>query len=324
MKQLSTKIKRIVSFLILYFLVISDGNKSLAFKNHRIIRRPVTYNRSHLVVASLPNLTPHVSHVFEDTKDHLIIAGKVLPVLSNFFVSRQDAQEILRVLQKEVDWRELVFLGGFGWGILPLMRIFYRLYIRKLFSWFAPDNFYKSKTYHVTNHVSQGFRIACGVFVIDIITHTLISMGVMTTWVQSLSKNVAAVSYLLWELARFKGIKEFILLKVFKRENVFDFYNRCLNYILYIMTAVQIMDILTISYGKAVSTVFAFGGVGTLVFSLASKELAEHFLSGVSLSLTEKFSPGDTIVCGDGTKGTVKTLGLFHTVLQGKNDVFLK
>lgn len=281
-------------------------------------------HKSYLSQSSYPIPTPHVAHIFEDSKEHLLLVGKVLPVLSKLVVTSQDAKGIIHVLQKEIDIRELVFLGSLGFGILPVMRIFYRLYIRKIFSWFAPDDFYQSKTYHVTNHLSQGFKIACGVYVIDIFSHILITLGIKSTWVQGLSKNVAAVAYLLWELARFKGLKEFVLLRLFKRENVFDFYNRCINYVLYIITAVQIMDILTISYGKAVSTVFAFGGVGTLVFSLASKELAEHFLSGVSLSLTEKFSPGDTIVCGDGTKGTVKALGLFHTVLQGKTSHTLK
>jgi hypothetical protein len=276
-------------------------------------------------VAERPQLRlssfPPVQNVFADGQGPFILAGKVFPLLSKFMITSQDAQSIIQILQRDTDWRELALLGSLSFGLTPIMRVLYRLHIKRIFFWFAPDNFYKSKTYHVTNHISQGFKIACGVYILDIVSHILVSLGASMIWIQGLSKNVAAVAYLLWELARFKGVKEFILLKLFKRENVFMFYNRFVNYVLYIITAVQIMDILTVSYGKAVSTVFAFGGVGTLVFSLASKELAEHFLSGVSLSLTEKFAPGDTIVCGDGTKGTVKALGLFHTVLQGMNEL---
>ena len=72
-----------------------------------------------------------------------------------------------------------------------------------------------------------------------------------------------------------------------------------------------------IPIGRALQSVFALGGVGTLVFSLASKDLASQIINGIALAASNKYDEGDYILLGDGTLGTVCSMGWVSTDLRG-------
>ena len=65
--------------------------------------------------------------------------------------------------------------------------------------------------------------------------------------------------------------------------------------------------------GVALSSIFAFGGMGTLVFSLASKDFATELLSGVVSSASHRYDIGDKIMIGDNeVNGYITRIGLFN------------
>ncbi len=96
------------------------------------------------------------------------------------------------------------------------------------------------------------------------------------------------------------------------------FYKRVTNYVLYLVTSVIILDSLGFKYQKAVSAISVFGGFGTLIFSLASKDIASQLLSGFSMSLSEPFVVGDKILLNDGSVGIVEKAGPLRTIIRGK------
>jgi small-conductance mechanosensitive channel len=61
--------------------------------------------------------------------------------------------------------------------------------------------------------------------------------------------------------------------------------------------------------------------VGPLVFSLASKDLAENIVGGLVLQAWDAFDVGDDVKLGDGTEGTVKKIGLVETEIIGYDSI---
>jgi small-conductance mechanosensitive channel len=86
----------------------------------------------------------------------------------------------------------------------------------------------------------------------------------------------------------------------------------------------MVCDVLGIDINMRLQSVFAAGGVGALIFSLASKDLAEQIVGGFAISAWDAFDVGDDIRLGDGTEGTVKRIGLVETEIQGYDNIVIK
>ena len=129
--------------------------------------------------------------------------------------------------------------------------------------------------------------------------------------------------YNVWATFRFKDFKRHLLERIFSsaqnKIGKVGIYDRILNTVINTVMGVAILDILKVGRGTAIiSSVLSLGGVGTLVFSLASKELAEQLVGGLTLSTSERFYEGDYIELGDGTEGLVTKIGWTHTELRGE------
>jgi small-conductance mechanosensitive channel len=69
-----------------------------------------------------------------------------------------------------------------------------------------------------------------------------------------------------------------------------------------------------------VQGIFAFGSVGTLAFTLASKDLVTQFVSGFFLSASDKMYVGDSVNFGDGTSGKVLKVGWMNTLMRNSDN----
>jgi small-conductance mechanosensitive channel len=68
-------------------------------------------------------------------------------------------------------------------------------------------------------------------------------------------------------------------------------------------------------------SLFSVGATGTLIFGLASKDLASQLLAGLTLHLSEKMFEGDSVRFSDSTSGTIAKMGWFETMIQNSDDV---
>jgi len=66
---------------------------------------------------------------------------------------------------------------------------------------------------------------------------------------------------------------------------------------------------------------FSVGATGTLIFGLASKDIATELLSGITLHLSDSIYEGDSIRFGDGRSGTVDKMGWLETMVRNSDEL---
>ena len=87
------------------------------------------------------------------------------------------------------------------------------------------------------------------------------------------------------------------------------FANRVLDVIIYMSAILSVVDLLGIHVGFALKSIFGLGSFGTLVLSLASKDLAAEFVGGLMVQSSNFIDEGETVILQDGTKGNVAKIG---------------
>ncbi len=247
-------------------------------------------------------------------KEHeMLVAGNILAVVKKFMIGPDKLQQLRAALFHWMYLEDLCLIAFFGYAILPLAKLFY--IVRR-----GKDNeekFPESKSFRVAEIVSQLARIGGLVFAVDILSVTLKTLGFQFAVKHSLSQTTAIVAYSVWGALRLSRFKHHMLYRKVpitkRRQGRAAVYDRMLNALITILTGVLILDFLSIETGVALNSLFAFGSIWTLVFSLASKDLAAQFLSALALSATDKFHEGENILLGDGTSGNVLKVGWMHT-----------
>jgi len=102
------------------------------------------------------------------------------------------------------------------------------------------------------------------------------------------------------------------------------FANRVLDVIIYGCAAISVVDLLGVHIGFALKSVFGLGSFGTLVLSLASKDVAAEFVGGLMIQSSSFFYEGESVVLQDGTSGKVLKIGWLHTYIQKADDFLVR
>lgn len=102
-------------------------------------------------------------------------------------------------------------------------------------------------------------------------------------------------------------------------------YDRLLDFLLALATAYVVLGQLRLGeeVGGALEKIFAASGFGALLFSLASKDLAEQIVAGLTIRAWDAFEVGEDVELGDGTAGTIIKIGLVETELMGGDDTIM-
>ena len=80
----------------------------------------------------------------------------------------------------------------------------------------------------------------------------------------------------------------------------------------------------SIDLSMGLRSVLTGSGIGAIVFSLASRDLAQQIMGGFIIQAWDAFDVGDSIRLGDGTEGTVAKIGLVETELVGSDNISVK
>ena len=139
----------------------------------------------------------------------------------------------------------------------------------------------------------------------------------------SLSKVAPPIAGFIWAGLSICTIKRVLLLQSVsgKKLGRVVLFDRLLDWLIMAVTMVNILDILDIDLSTGLQSILSMGGVGALVFSLASKDLAENVVGGFALNAWDAFSVGDIVMLGDGTEGTVQEVGLIETHIKGHDNI---
>ena len=240
----------------------------------------------------------------------------MIPVLSRLVVTPRKARAILEALVSSVEPGEIVSVVALGWGILPVTRWAFAILDKvekggeggerrsdeigeeenSSSAAAAEDDdergvgggrggFETTRAYIAARLSAQVFKIATAVYAVDCAEIALGAMGFVWADRKDYSSLFALVAYNVWATLRFKDFKRHLLERIFSsaqnKIGKVDIYDRILNTVVNTVMGVAILDILKVGRGTAIiSSVLSLGGVGTLVFSLASKELAEQLVGG--------------------------------------------
>lgn len=103
-------------------------------------------------------------------------------------------------------------------------------------------------------------------------------------------------------------------------------YDQFIDFVLAFCTASAILSELQLDDRVAMGfeSLFAVSGVSAVLFSIASKDLAEHIVGGLAVQVWDAFSVGEKISLGNGLSGKVVSIGLVETEIQSKNNIITK
>jgi small-conductance mechanosensitive channel len=74
-----------------------------------------------------------------------------------------------------------------------------------------------------------------------------------------------------------------------------SFVDELIGGLVFMVTALFLLDILDVEMGAGVKSMFAFGSAGTLVIGLASRDVAVMFVLGLTLQTTDRYA----VIFGD-------------------------
>ena len=239
----------------------------------------------------------------------------VFPILSG--VANADWRQISSSLHDAVEPGEIFVLLFLGWVTMPLTSFIYRI----IFDAKEGEGFHQSHAYQFSRIFSQAIRVALVVIAADCLDVVMTSMGFDIAQRVDFAYVMARVAYTTWAAVQFAAFKKYLLNKAVQTKHQdklgrANLLNQLLDMFVLMVTTFFIIDLLDVEIGAGFTSVFAIGGVGTLIISLASKDIAEQLLSGLVLHVTDKFYEGDLVRFGDGTAGTVFKIGWMHTVIR--------
>lgn len=239
----------------------------------------------------------------------------VFPILSG--IANADWRQISSSLHDAVEPGEIFVLLFLGWVTMPLTSFIYRI----IFDAKEGEGFHQSHAYQFSRIFSQAIRVALVVIAADCLDVVMTSMGFDIAQRVDFAYVMARVAYTTWAAVQFAAFKKYLLNKAVQTKHQdklgrANLLNQLLDFVILMVTIFFVIDLLDVEIGAGFTSVFAIGGVGTLIISLASKDIAEQLLSGLVLHVTDKFYEGDLVRFGDGTAGTVFKIGWMHTVIR--------
>ena len=295
--------------------------------------------------------------VVEAKQHNTALMGKIFPELFKRHKIEQGISQVFKDVTDLIHEGEVAVFALVGWGLVPLTESLYDVYLSQK-SVNGDENeddnmgaeadykttthstsssntvgaakgkktvhpFRRTRLFHLVDHISQASKIALGVITVDVLALLSRKMG-YNPWgiMEKISQIFSKVVYTGWFTYRIKLFKRYLLDKLFNGDlgkmHVFDQLGDGL---LYATFVVSMLNYLQVQTGLALTSLFSVGATGTLVFGLASKDIASQLLSGLTLHLSEKLFEGDDVRFHDGTSGQIVSMGWFETMVRNSDEI---
>lgn len=293
--------------------------------------------------------------VVEAKQHNTALMGKIFPELFKRHKIEQGIAQVFKDVTDLIHEGEVAVFALVGWGLVPLTESLYDVYLAKK-SVKSEDGddmgaeadyetttqsksssstigdvkdkntihpFRRTRLFYIVDHISQASKIALGVIAVDVLALLSRKMG-YNPWgiMEKISQIFSKIVYTGWFTYRIKLFKRHLLDKRFYGDlgkmHVFDQLG---DGILYATFVVSMLNYLHVQTGLALTSLFSVGATGTLVFGLASKDIASQLLSGLTLHLSEKLFEGDDVRFHDGTSGRIVSMGWFETMVRNSDEI---
>lgn len=269
---------------------------------------------------------------FESGSQHrmLFVSGKLFPTLSKLFITQDKAYSVIASLKHSFHLGDFIPLLIVGWGIMPVSKSVFEMVTAKVEdeptidgkkSVVIKKEFEKTRTFMIVRHLSELAKIGIIAYALDMVIVSAHELGF--NFPDRISQSVSTIIYILWMAVRLKDVKKHMVYQSFGSGPGADpgkaaLVDHLLNFLVYSIAIIVILDLLALNMGVALSSFFAIGSAGTLIFSIATKDVAKEFISGLALTLADKFHPGEEIILEDGTGGVIEKISWMHTHFRCK------
>lgn len=277
----------------------------------------------HKISEDIHNTFDDVFESIDDILETSTLAGQISPLMKRFLLTKAQRRGIWSGITHVAKFGDIAFLLVLGWALVPTLTLPYDRWISS--SSRTPNSFRLTKTYQVANSLSQLSKLAILVYFFDMVKIALLGAGFDIPRRERLTHAFAYIVYTIWATARLSEFKKYLLCELTKEsEGRLQVFNRLVDSVLFLCALFFILDILHLQIGVAMRGVVAFGSIGTLVFSLASKDIATNWLYGIILSASDRIYEGDSVrLLKSGFSGTVERLGWLETVLRGSDELMI-
>jgi Mechanosensitive ion channel len=178
----------------------------------------------------------------------------------------------------------------------------------------------------VVRAVQELAQVALASYAVDILCLMLRLQHVHFPHLWDVPRVFAKTSFSLWALRQFLHQKRSFLQQKLGRSGrstlssaTIDLVDKSVNVVCVGFMALLISDWISVELGLAFKGAVTLGGVGTLAFTLASKDLAAQLVSGLFLQAGNKMKSGEKVALG-GSTGKVVKIGLTETVLRASDN----
>ena len=216
---------------------------------------------------------------------------------------------------------DVLVFGVLGFAVDPLVETIFKSN-PKLFRRDGVDA-QTTFAYGAADSISTAARIY-GVFVFGGYLNDYLALDIMS--MDNNHEVATKVATTIWGALTIATVKRTLFLQQVAGKTLgrVELYDRLIDFILIAITGVVVLDELHIDIGMGLMSIFTASGVGALLFSLASKDLAEQITGGLILQAWDAFKVGDDVLLGDGTEGTIVKLGLVETEIKGGDNIIIK
>ena len=241
------------------------------------------------------------------TPGAFVLRGKLSAVVGKFLISPQRAAQVFLAIGQHVmdDVWDLVLIVMLLKAPIPLAKFLYRKrHATKEWSDAMAKKFDASKTRRVAKLILEIGELLGLIWATEIGILLLKELGFQFVHLYPINQWMAGIVFSLWGAQNASAAKYYLLSRGQKldlsKSGGPRLLNRFFDILIYAGTLLAILDFLSVETGLALRSLFGLSSVGTLVFSLASKELVAEFLASLAIQGTNMYQEGDGILLQDG------------------------
>lgn len=250
--------------------------------NTLLIRSPYIKHRiqsSTMIDRTKKGVKP-LSATITSTKEISAIEA-IFPFFNHLFITPYQVRRLIKYATGDISHISRMFVFAVAGFVIPYVGRFSRDVLSKgkmgdIFT-FQPlssttddseeDGYKKTKWYHVTNHIRQGFLLGSITNLVDFCIDIIQAYGgIHSSYFKIVTEFFTSASFTIWAMYRMKFYKDF-LIKVFLKKrfppHIVARWKELLNYCLYVITGIVVLDMMGVQYMLALKTISAFGGIGT-------------------------------------------------------------
>ena len=258
-----------------------------------------------------------------------LIRGKAADIASTFLLTPHEFLTIIKAVLHEIliHWEDLILIALFTYGPIMVTRCYYQY---RHGAEFTNDQFQKSKAFRRAQLVSEGGKVFALIYILDLLLLMLQQFQVSID--PNLGVWLMGIVFFIWAARCLSVMKHCYIVSLLPpqehdvtRNTPARIANRFLDVVIYGATILAILDLLSIETGFALKSLFGLSSAGTLVVSLASRELMAEFLASLAIQGNNMYKTGDQIWLGEwNAQGTVQKAGWLHTQVRMPDETVVQ